>query len=127
MNHLADLGLALGDDPIGLGDQRGIAQLFVGIGQLRLRGLERALVAAQRGFGGIVFALAGVALGQQLLLAHERGTGLGDPRLRGEHLGLGRVDIVLQVFRVKPGEHLVGLDVIAHVDATRNDLAADAE
>ncbi|MNE78684.1 hypothetical protein D3C80_1751120 [compost metagenome] len=61
------------------------------------------------------------------MLAHEGGAGLGDPRLRGEYLGLGRVDIVLQVFRVKPGEHLVGLDVIAHVDATRNDLAADAE
>ncbi|MNN80746.1 hypothetical protein D3C81_1975050 [compost metagenome] len=61
------------------------------------------------------------------MLAHEGGAGLGDPRLRGEYFGLGRVDVVLQVFRVQPGQHLVGLDVIANIDAARNDLAADTE
>jgi len=127
LHHLAHLGLALGDHAIGIGHQRGVAQLLIGIGQLCLGSLERALVAAQRSFGGIVFALAGVALGQQFLLADKGRAGLGDPRLRREHLGLGRVDIVLQVFRVEPRQHLVGLDVVTDIDATGNDLAADAE
>ncbi|MCY1431180.1 hypothetical protein D9M71_471430 [compost metagenome] len=94
---------------------------------MRLGSLERALVAAQRGFGRVVLALAGVALGQEFLLTDKGCGGLRDPRLRGEYLGLGRVDVVLQVFRVQARQHLVSLDVVANVDAARNDLAAHAE
>ncbi|MNO75423.1 hypothetical protein D3C76_664690 [compost metagenome] len=127
LHHLANLGLALGNHAVSLGHQSGVAELFLGIGQLRLGSLERALVAAQRGFGRVVFALAGVALGQEFLLTDKGCGGLRDTRLGGEHFGLGRVDVVLQVFRVESGQHLVGLDVITDIDAARDDLAADAE
>ncbi len=127
LHHLADLGLALGDHAIGFGHQSGVAQLLVGAGQLRLGGLERALITAQGRFGGIVFAAAGVALGQQFLLAHEGGTGLGNPCLCGEHFGLGRIDVVLQVLGVQARQHLVGLDVVTDVDTAGDDLATNTE
>ncbi|MNP13056.1 hypothetical protein D3C76_1053210 [compost metagenome] len=64
LDHLADFGLALGDHPVRLGHQGGVAQLFTGVGQLCLSGLEGALAAAQSRFGRVVLTLAGVTLGQ---------------------------------------------------------------
>ncbi|MCY1426917.1 hypothetical protein D9M71_427460 [compost metagenome] len=89
LHHLPDFSLTFGDHPGRIGDQCGVAQLITGIGQLRLGGLQGALATAQRRLGGVVLALAGIALGQQFLLTDKGGGALGHPRLFGEHFGLG--------------------------------------
>ncbi|MNP13055.1 hypothetical protein D3C76_1053200 [compost metagenome] len=61
------------------------------------------------------------------MLTDKGGGGLGHARLFGKDFGLGRIDIGLQVLGVEPGQDLVGLDVIADVDAAGNDLAAHAK
>ncbi|MNR29857.1 hypothetical protein D3C85_1472720 [compost metagenome] len=92
-----------------------------------LGGGQRTLAAAQLSLGGVVFALAGVALGQEFLLAHERGGGLFDPRLFGNYLRLGRIDAGLQILRIEPGEHLSGRHPITDIDRALDDLAGDAK
>ena len=124
---MADFGLARRDDPRGIGDQRGVAQLFACIGQLRLGSGQGTLTAAQRGLGGVVFAAAGIAFGQEFFLAHEGGGGLLDPRLLGHNLGLGRIDVGLQVLRVELGQDLPGRDAVAYVDHALDDLATHAK
>ncbi|MNN35402.1 hypothetical protein D3C81_1492520 [compost metagenome] len=73
--------------------------------------------------GRVVFALAGVTLGQQFLLTHERRRTLRHPRLLGDDLRLGRIDIGLQILRVEPGQHLLGCHSITDVNRTLDDLA----
>ena len=127
LHHLADFGLTRGNHPRRVGDQRGVAQLFTGVGQLRLGRRQGALAAAQGGLGGIVFALAGVALGQEFLLANESGGGLFDSGLFGNDLRLSRVDAGLQVLGIEFGQHLFGRNPITDIDRTLDDLAANAE
>ena len=127
LHYLADFCLARGNHSRCFSDQRGIAELFAGVGQLGLGGGQGTLAAAQRGLGGIVFAAAGVALGQELFLAHEGGGRLFDPRLLGHNLGLGGIDVGLQVFGIELGQHLLGADAIAHVHHALDDLAAHTE
>ncbi|MNE59343.1 hypothetical protein D3C80_1544290 [compost metagenome] len=113
---MADFGLTRSNDARCIGDQCGVAQLIPGIGQLRLGGAQGALTAAQRRLGRVVFALAGVALGQEFLLAHERRGALFDQGLFGHHLRLGRVDIGLQVLGIEPGQHLFGRHPVTDID-----------
>ncbi|MNP16252.1 hypothetical protein D3C76_1086400 [compost metagenome] len=101
--------------------------MFAGVGQLGLGSAQCTLAAAQLGLGRVVFALAGVALGQEFLLAHERRRTLLDPRLLGGHLGLGGVDVGLQVPGVEPGQHLPGRDPGADIDLAFDDLATHAK
>ncbi|MNJ56530.1 hypothetical protein D3C77_520810 [compost metagenome] len=61
------------------------------------------------------------------MLTDKRGGTLGHPRLFGEHFGLGRIDSGLQVFGVEPGQDLIGLHMVADIDAAGDDLAAHAK
>ena len=101
--------------------------MFTGVGQLRLRCGQGTLAAAQRGLGGVVFAAAGVALGQEFFLAHKSGGGLLDPRLLGHDLGLGRIHVGLQILGIELGQHLFGAHAVAHIHHALDDLAAHAK
>jgi len=50
-----------------------------------------------------------------------------DPRLLGHDLGLGGIDVGLQILGIEPGQHLSGFDAIAYIHHALDDLAADAE
>lgn len=127
LHHLAHFRLARSNHTGRVGDQGGVAELFAGVGQLGLGGGERTLTAAQRGLGGVVFAAAGIALGQELFLTYKSGSSLFDPRLLGHDLGLGRVDVGLQVLGIELGQHLLGGVAVAHIHHALDDLAAHAE
>ena len=124
---MADFRLPLGDHSRRLGDQCGVAQLLSRIGQLRLGGFERALTAAQRGLGRIVFTAAGVALGQQLFLAHKGRAALRHPRLLGGDCGYSGIDVSLQILGIEFGQHLPRRDPVADIHHALNNLAADPE
>ncbi|KPX12495.1 hypothetical protein ALO72_200037 [Pseudomonas syringae pv. delphinii] len=125
LHHLPDFRLTRRNHPRCIRDQRGITQLLAGIGQLCLRGFQRTFAAAHGRLCGVIFAAAGIALGQQLLLAHERSAGLTHASLFGGHRGGGRVDIDLQILGVKTGQHLPGSDPVADIHIALNDLAVD--
>ncbi len=101
--------------------------MILGIGQLRLCRAQGALAAAQGGLGGVEFALAGVTLGQQFLLTHERCGALLDPCLLGDDLGLSGIDVGLQILGIEFGQHLPGADPVADIDHALDDLATDPE
>ncbi|EAZ60706.1 hypothetical protein PA2G_04072 [Pseudomonas aeruginosa 2192] len=127
LHHLADLGLAGGDDPGVGGTQLGIGKQVAGVGQLRLGGLQRTLRAAHRGQRLVVLALAGVALGQQRLLPLVVEVGELRLRLLRGDRRLGVLHVAALVLRVEPRQHLASRDVVADIDQALDDLAADTE
>ncbi len=125
LHHLPDFRLTRRNHPRCIRDQRGITQLLAGIGQLRLRGFQRTFAAAHGSLCGVIFAAAGVTLGQQLLLARERSAGLTHTSLLGGHSSSCRIDIDLQILGVEPGQNLPGSDPVADIHVALNDLAVD--
>lgn len=127
LHHLADLAAALGNDAVGGGLEFGVGELVFGGGLLGKGGVQGALCGTAFGLGAVVFAAAGVALGQQLALAPEVDLGQAQPRLLGRDGGAGVVHLGAQLLRVEAGQDLAGLHPVADVDMALDDLAADAE
>ena len=130
--------LADGDDLAGLGQRRGDHAVGVGlefgIGELIAREVERALGALEPPFGLVLGGLLAIEVGDRRIaapsqrgVALEIGGRLREIRGRGGELGLGALDLQLQVLRIEPRHHVAGVHAVADIDDAGDDLAGDAE
>jgi hypothetical protein len=115
------------DDPVGLGDERGVRGLVPRSRHLRFRLLEPRFGGVERGLAGVEDRAADELPRVQVPIALDLGGGEvvvgGD---RGELRARG-VDAELRVLRVEPGQRLAARHRRAHVDVAGDHLAADPE
>ncbi len=127
LDDLSGFGVDCRDDAVLVGFEHRIAG---GVGRLarlsfsrferRLRGIGFELALVDRRLGR-------VALGQQRLRPREGVLGDGEACLGGGDRGAGAVLAEDKIGIVEPRNDLPGLDLVAGIDETLDDLAGDAE
>ena len=126
-HHLSGLGRGGGDHAVHVRPELGIADLTAGE-------IEAAPGAFEPGRGLVAGELlpveirgGGVALLLERVEALEVGGGLRKARGRRGELGLGALELEVEVLRIEPGDDVAGLDPVADADGAGHHLAGDAE
>jgi hypothetical protein len=99
-----------------IGGHDRVAQLILRDAHLGLRGGDLRLGSNEGLLGFIEFGAGCVATLDEVLLAREGQTGLGQRRLGRRKVGSRRLQRILLILWVKPGDHLAGGEHIANVD-----------
>src|SRR5262249_58778934 len=127
IHDLAGLGQRCRDDAVDVDLEFRIVELIA-------CEIERALRAFESSLGFVLGSLLVVVVSSrdrgmrpEICVARLIGRGVGEIGGCSSELRLRAFDLQIEILWIKPRHDVAGMDDIAHIDATREDLARDAE
>ena len=126
-DDFARFGAHRGNRAGSIGGHDRVAQLILRDAHLGLSGVDLGLGRNEGLLGFIEFGAGRPAMLDEVLLSREGQTRLGQRRLGRREVGLRRLQRILLVLWVKPGDDLAGGEHIANVDGPLDHASVEAK